>query len=321
MAFRDSKVYYDGSHYICIPHKEGKRKRKKDAPIPDDTTPPVTEQPLPKVEPIPDELAAMLNPVDTKACKATFKEVYESTRGKSKKERATALFDTLRSNFPDDEQTHAFIKEQLEREHRNTIRRRARMIRKARLQEFNYFATITYNSKKMDEKHFRKYLSQCLAHFAHRNGWKYIGVWERSPKTQRLHFHALLYVPEGTMPGFLYEQKDYSIRLNRVQTTYQSTYFNNRFGRSDFEPLDTDNQKDGAIAYILKYIEKSGEKIVYSRKLPQYFISDIADEDIICPYDDKEQKYVLADNFTCYDYGEIMGKVSKDTIKKMRKSN
>ena len=319
MAFRESKVYYDGSHYICIPHKEGKRKKKQD--IPEDHTPPVAEQPLPKVEPIPDELSAILNPVDTKACKATFKEVYESTRGKSKKERATMLFDTLRPSFPDDKRTHDFIQAELEREHKNTIRRRARMIRKARLQEFNYFATFTYNSKKMDEKHFRKYLRQCLAHLADREKWKYIGVWERSPKTERLHFHALLYVPEGTMPGFVYEQKDYSIRLHRVQTTNQSSYFNNRFGRSDFEPLDTDNQKDGAIAYILKYIEKSGEKIVYSRKLPQYFISDIADEDIICPYDDKEQKYVLADNFTCYDYGEIMGKVSKDTIKKMRKSN
>ena len=201
MAFRDSKVYYDGSHYICIPHKEGKRKRKKDAPIPEDNAPPVAEQPLPKVESIPDELSVILNPVDSKACKATFKEVYESTRGKSKKERATALFDTLRSNFPDDEQTHAFIKDQLEREHRNTIRRRARMIRKARLQEFNYFATITYNNKKMDEKHFRKHLGQCLAHLAHRSGWKYIGVWERSPKTERLHFHAFSTYPKAPCPA------------------------------------------------------------------------------------------------------------------------
>lgn len=55
--------------------------------------------------------------------------------------------------------------------------------------------------------------------------------------------------------------------------------------------------------------------------LPQYFISDITDEDVVCPYDETEQKYVLADDFTCYDYGEIIGKVSKSTIKKLRRSN
>jgi len=34
------------------------------------------------------------------------------------------------------------------------------------------------------------------------------------------------------------------------------------------------------VAYIIKYIEKSGEKLVYSRGLPQFFISDIMADDI-----------------------------------------
>ena len=34
-----------------------------------------------------------------------------------------------------------------------------------------------------------------------------------------------------------------------------------------------------ALAYLMKYIEKTGEKIVYSKGLPQYFISDIMDEE------------------------------------------
>ena len=72
---------------------------------------------------------------------------------------------------------------------------------------------------------------------------------------------------------------------------------------------------------MLKYIEKTGEKLMYSRGLPQYFISDIADEDVVCPYDEEERKYVLNDQFTCYDYGEVMGPVSREVIEKMRKSN
>ena len=88
-----------------------------------------------------------------------------------------------------------------------------------------------------------------------------------------------------------------------------------RFGRVDFEPID-DNDKGHTLAYLMKYIEKDGEKIVYSKGLPHYFISDVADEDVVCPYDENELKYVLNDKFTCYDYGEI-GTVSPEVIEKM----
>ena len=30
-----------------------------------------------------------------------------------------------------------------------------------------------------------------------------------------------------------------------------------------------------AVVYIVKYMEKTGEKLVYSKNLPQFFISDI----------------------------------------------
>ena len=76
-----------------------------------------------------------------------------------------------------------------------------------------------------------------------------------------------------------------------------------------------------SINYMVKYIEKSGEKLIYSKGLPQYFISDIADEDVICPYDENESKYVLNDNFTCYDYGEEIGIVSDEVIERLRKCN
>ena len=68
-----------------------------------------------------------------------------------------------------------------------------------------------------------------------------------------------------------------------------------------------------ALNYMLKYIEKTGERIVYSRGLPQFFISDIMDED--------EYKVVLFDNFQCIDEGTLMGTVSKEVIQTMRKAN
>ncbi len=69
----------------------------------------------------------------------------------------------------------------------------------------------------------------------------------------------------------------------------------------------------------MKYIEKTGEKIVYSKGLPQYFISDIMDEDIVCGIGVDERKLLLYDDFKCFDEGTYMGTVSKETIKAMRK--
>lgn len=73
--------------------------------------------------------------------------------------------------------------------------------------------------------------------------------------------------------------------------------------------------------YLIKYIEKTGEKIVYSKGLPQFFISDIAEEDIVCKIGAEDKKLLLFDDFMCYDYGCLMGNVSKETIKQMRKVN
>ena len=76
-----------------------------------------------------------------------------------------------------------------------------------------------------------------------------------------------------------------------------------------------------AVSYILKYIEKTGEKIVYSKGLPQFFVSDIMDDDVVCPMGENEEKLLLFDEFSCYDDGCYMGKVSKEVIAKMPKEN
>lgn len=76
-----------------------------------------------------------------------------------------------------------------------------------------------------------------------------------------------------------------------------------------------------AMAYLMKYIGKSGEKIVYSKGLPQYFISDIMDHDIICRIGVEDKKLLLTDTFACWNEGEYIGTVSKETIAQMPKSN
>ena len=101
----------------------------------------------------------------------------------------------------------------------------------------------------------------------------------------------------------------------------QNSYFNERFGRSDFEKI-VDNVRIGdALVYIMKYIEKSGEKIVYSKGLPQFFISDIMDDDVVCPCGLEDKKLLLYDDFTCLNEGEYIGTVGEETIKRLRKAN
>ena len=50
------------------------------------------------------------------------------------------------------------------------------------------------------------------------------------------------------------------------------------------------------IEYILKYIEKSGERIVYSRGIPTEICMKIADEEIAVEMQDFMTKFVLFDD-------------------------
>lgn len=123
------------------------------------------------------------------------------------------------------------------------------------------------------------------------------------------------------MPGYLIEVNDYSLITHRRQITHQNTYFNEHFGRSDFDAIEDKGMLGKAIAYIMKYLEKTGEKIVYSKGLPQYFISDIMDVDIICPIGVEDGKLLLFDDFTCWDEGVKVGKVAAATVKQLRTAN
>ena len=101
----------------------------------------------------------------------------------------------------------------------------------------------------------------------------------------------------------------------------ENTFFRSKFGRNVFDEPDDSVDLTNATRYILKYIEKTGEKIVYSRGLPQFFISDIMSEDVVCRTGVEDKKLLLFDDFGCWDKGKYVGKVSKETIQKLRKSN
>lgn len=302
MPYINAKVYSDGGHYIAIPKENfssEQRRRKKPKPkqleIKKDDSPPTPKE--------------------------KFEQAYAESKKLHKRERKAYIAEQMKNILPTEEETTAFIAQNTERMNNNAIRRKVRLWRKVNLQRWNYFVTFTYDNALHDEKSFEKKLRNTLKHAVSRNGWKYIGVFERSPEKERLHFHGVFHIPENGMIGELIETKDYSTKQHKMQTTFQNTHFLKQFGRNDFVPLGRKEEVTQSVRYLLKYIEKSGEKLIYGGKLPTTFDSDILDEDVICGYGVDDRKLILADNFTCIVDGEILGKVSPEIIEKMPKSN
>lgn len=349
MPYKEVKVYSDGNHFIGIPHTtrkvrksitkiEGEELNPEECSSIEGTELPLEETLNEKTDNqtnVDGELETVADdsrgdnsePVKNElklTRKELFERLYDETKSLSKAQREKTIIAEMRTRFNTYEATRNYVECNLERKFRNLVCRRIRMVRKANLHlnEFNYFVTFTYDSSKLDETSFRKKLMNCLSLFSSRKGWRYIGVWERSPEKHRLHFHGIFIIPKGTMPGELVDVNDYSLKSHKRQTTHQNTYFLKNFGRNDFEEIESKLMMGSALAYLMKYLEKTGEKIVYSRGLPQFFITDITDDDVVCEMgDDEYKKLLLFDNFICWDEGEYVGRVSPETISKLRKSN
>lgn len=346
MPYPKCKIYSDGGHYIAIPHTtrpyRPRRKSKEEViavteevaeevqqSAAEQSAPSTEDAPMPLEETVSDtvdctEIADTLPEMPTTnrlmTKKQLFEELYARYQSLPRYKRKAAILKRMRPYFSDADAAKLYVETNMWRKTRNLIARRVRMTRKINLQTFNYFVTFTYNSELHTEESFRKKLKSRLSHFCTRKGWKYVGVWERSPEKKRLHFHGIFQIPDGTMPGMMLEVADYNFKAHRRVVTHQNSYFNEEFGRSDFEPLDIQSI-GGAIAYIVKYLEKTGEKIVYSKGLPQFFISDVMDEDVVCPFGLEDKKLLLYDDFLCWDEGVLVGAVSKAVISQMPKAN
>ncbi|MDE5655372.1 MAG: hypothetical protein K2I46_07195 [Clostridia bacterium] len=339
MAYAETKIYYDGSHYIAIPHTERKNKRrraiveeeitvvekeKEEGSETDKAGEPLTnltdseEQDTDKEETQSNESPKPI--VKKMTRKELFEQLYKEYIGLRKSTRQSKILKEMLPYFDSEEKAKEYVKCNMERKQRNLICRRVRMTRKAHLANFNYFCTFTYNDEIHTEDTFRKKLKNKLSLLAYRQGWKYMGVWERSPEKKRLHFHGLFNIPDGTMPSDMEIVRDYSKPNHKMQESLQCKYFTKHFGRNDFKELNKCKLGE-SLAYLMKYIEKSGERIVYSKGLYQYFISDIMDDDVVSTIGQEDKKLLLFDDFTCWDEGCLMGKVSEEIISQMRKTN
>lgn len=231
------------------------------------------------------------------------------------RERREYVLERVKQYFDSCDQATAYVDEMYAKARRNLIYRRKRMVRKAYLHgSWNYFCTFTYDDELHDENSFKESFSNFLKNNAYRKLWKYIGVWERGSKSDRLHFHGIFDIPDGALPGDIEEVEDYDYKTHKKRITHSCVPVRDKFGRNDFENI---NKYDlsRTLGYLMKYLEKSGEKIVYSRGLPEYRISDIQDEDILAPMNKYEDKLLLFDDFTLINNGNIIGPCTLNNLR------
>lgn len=279
-------IYNDGSHYIAV------QKIKKQV-----------------------EFKRELKFKDVSEMDKAFDELYFSALkdGLNLKEQKDAVRQGIVNIFGDaGEILDNWLEQKFDVKLKNIALRKKRFRRKAFLNNWNYFVTFTYDDEKQTEESFKSKLRKCLSNFNSRRGWKVMGVWEQGAEEKRLHFHALLYIPDGQMVGTIEEKREYSKKKHKMIVRHENDFFL-KFGRNDFAKLNRKSLAQGkTLDYILKYITKTNERIVYSRGIPSDFIDDISDEDIVGEFEDFVLKFVLFDDIYDDEFCRVKKSISLD---------
>ena len=232
-------------------------------------------------------------------------------KGLKDEEMADYIQARLEKLYPASSKLRKYILEKIDKKQRNIWKRIKRFKRKVTMHPWTYFVTFTCDPKKHTEESFRKKLRKCLSNLHTRKGWKYMGVFEYGEMNGAIHFHALIYVPEGEMIGEIVRKREYSTKRGERYTRYGNTFFDENFGISDFQEVNPILLRRGSTSrYLVKYITKSGEKAVYSRGTPGEIYKELSDNDIVGTYLDFVTKYVLWDDVIEWerdikDYGKV----------------
>ena len=172
-----------------------------------------------------------------------------------------------------------WIVEQRERCEFNYFQRVKRAERKAYLLDANYFATFTYDSEKTTEKEFTRALKKAMENMTYRFGWVFMGVPELGEQGQRKHFHFLIRVPsKSAFPMRNYAKLQYSVKRHKWETLTCNEFFD-KFGNNSFEAIEPGTREyTQRVGYLLKYLLKSGARIIYSRNIPSEELREVRTE-------------------------------------------
>ncbi len=192
--------------------------------------------------------------------------------------------------------TDAEVSERLEKIRVAISGRIRRFKRKAYMNNWTHFVTITYDDKKyQSEDDFVKSLKKTLSNFSTRRKWRYMGAFERgSNGSERLHFHGLFNIPNAQMVGLVEEKENYNFKSHKWRNTFENSFFLEKFGINDFQPISEVELACGnSIDYCIKYATKEAKSFLYSRHLPTYMESDFVPECILMEFVQYGVRYLL----------------------------
>lgn len=253
--------------------------------------------------------------------KQIFNELYDKYSNQLPHFRKQSVLKDMLPLFPTKSDAIYFVDEHWRRKRRNAYTRKKRFEYKAYNQNYEYFFTATYDSKKHTEQSFEKSLKSAFSNLHKRHGCLFQGVWERGNENDRLHFHGLIYDPNKKITGDLESVSDYNPKTSKMKTYLQSKYFADKFGRNEFSKI-IPQMYDSAIKYITKYLSKQGVKPYYSKGLYRFIESDIAGNDVLGKMDttdERDIRLIVASKFNIWDEGELIGEASPETIEKASK--
>ena len=244
------KVYTNGEHFIAMRRTPGRSGVHRPAPpespiIVEDKPCGIMPQGISASDEISENTAdaaacnACENEIDGTVCldeyeipqniristrRKEIKRLYAKTVGTKSMRRRDYIASNLIPYFSDRVELYRYVDYKMRCACRASAVKRTRCIRRAAMHGLNLFCTFTYDSKKMDEETFRRKLLNTLRHFANRKGWKYMGTWERGEKNDRLHFHALLRIPDGMMSGEIVKKREYDVHKKRMVEYTTNTF-------------------------------------------------------------------------------------------------
>ncbi len=218
-------------------------------------------------------------------------------------------------DIPDIDTVKEFFKRYITTIHK----RKVRYERKLYFNDWSYFVTFTYSDQKMTQEEFEEQIRTKLSDLSSHKDWYYMMRWENGELGERKHLHAFVYVPDGQMVGELYKDKHFSHKRHRWEFFTNNTYFNERFGVSDWIELKNNKIAKSLMGYFAKYMAKNDGKIIYSRGIPNEIEAEIdVDEDIITTYEKDHTFYGVVDRFifgTPEDKAEALKKALRFDLK------
>lgn len=170
MFYKDAKVYSDGSHYIAIPHTSNPCKRKRVVETPVEVPEEAQTISVSSNEPEMQEIMSQeikdewdfsdMTPVESdelpfetetpkpkkKYVKRSevFEKLYAESDGMSKNARRKFLCKGMSPYFTKEQDADAYVASKLDAKLKSLIARKTRFIRKAYINDFNYFVTVTH---------------------------------------------------------------------------------------------------------------------------------------------------------------------------------